>query len=129
MTEAKEVTSTQSQFTFKINENYDCDTPNAIYLLHCSLCNMQYIGQTDLPFRFRFNNHKSHVATIPDLPLSKYLSLPNHDMTKIYATILQSGFRSTHEREQKEAYLIKKFNTLRAGINESAGRLSCLQLD
>ncbi|CAN7976819.1 unnamed protein product, partial [Ixodes persulcatus] len=126
MTESVEVKSTNSDFTFRINGNYNCNSANVVYLLHCRVCNMQYIGQTDLPFRQRFNNHKSHLNTLPKLPLSKHMRLDQHHINKIFVTILQSGFSTAREREQRESYLIKKFNTLRAGINESAGLLSCL---
>ncbi|CAN7944232.1 unnamed protein product [Ixodes hexagonus] len=128
MSETTRATSTNSEFTWNINGSYDCSTANVIYLLHCDICSKQYVGQTDLAFRLRFNNHKCHAKTLPELPLSKHLSLPNHSIDNISVIILESGFSTTIGSEQKESYFIYKFNTFNQGINESPGRLFSLQL-
>lgn len=120
------VESTNSDFTYKIYGNLNCDTSNLVYLLKCSTCGMQYVGQTETPFRLRFNNHRAHVKSIPQLPLSKHVSMPGHSFDKLEVTFLQSGFRSNRDREQKESYLIHKFNTIKAGINEHPGIMSSI---
>lgn len=128
MTTSHIAKSTASDFFYKIKGNFTCDTYNCIYLLECSVCKLQYIGQTETPFRYRFNNHKCHAATIPNLPLSKHVHIPGHSFDNITATILQSGFRSHHERELRESYLIYKFKAVTCGMNESAGKLSFLPI-
>lgn len=70
---------------------------------------------------------KSHVKGLPGLPLSRHLRLPGHSLEKIQVVLIQSGFRNTYEREQRESFFIHKFRTFAKGINESAGRLGCLQ--
>lgn len=118
--------STSSDFKLKIRGSFDCDTYNAVYMLECSACLKQYIGHTETPFRIRFNNHKSHVNIFPHLPLSRHVRMPGHSFDQMKATILESGFRSNHDRELRESYLIFKFNTVADGINEDAGTLTCL---
>lgn len=119
--------ASRSTFKYAIKENLNCDTSNVIYKLRCLVCNQEYIGQTETPFRTRFNNHKSHVKGLPGLPLSRHLRLPDHSFERIQVVLIQSGFRNTYEREQRESFFIHKFRTLTEGINESAGRLGCLR--
>lgn len=119
--------STASGFSLKIRGNFGCDTPNVIYLLECSACNKQYIGQTETSFRLRFNNHKAHASSLPNLPLSKHVALPGLSFSMIKATILESGFSSHRDREFRESYLIHKFNTITFGLNESPGTLTFLR--
>lgn len=126
MTTSQIVKSAASNFTLRIKGNFDCDTSNVIYLLECSTCNLQYIGQTETPFRLRFNNHKSHVLGLPSLPLSKHVATPGHSFDNLTATILESGFKSHYEREVRESFLIHKFNAIASGINENPGRLTFL---
>lgn len=126
MTTTRSVTSSASKYCLKINSDLCCDSENVIYMLECSLCNLQYIGQTALSFRLRFNNHRAHVTSLPHLPLSKHVNVTGHSFDHIKATILQSGFRTHHDREVRESFLIYKFNTLVSGLNESPGKLSCL---
>lgn len=126
MTTATVAKSTASNFSLRIKGDLNCDSSNIIYLLECSICHMQYIGQTETSFRIRFNNHKSHVNSLPHLPLSKHFHLPGHSFDKIMVTLLESGFKSHHDREIRESFLIHKFNSLLSGINECVGKVSCL---
>lgn len=118
--------SSASDFRLKIKGNLNCDSSNVVYLLECTVCHLQYIGQTQKSFRSRFNNHKSHSKTLPSLPLSKHVNLPGHSFDHLRATILESGFRSHHDRLIRESYLIYKFKSASSGINESLGKLSSL---
>ncbi|CAN8013568.1 unnamed protein product [Ixodes persulcatus] len=120
------VTSANSDFSFKITGNLNCGTRNVIYLLRCKLCNMDYIGQTSTSFRLRFNNHKSHVKSLPTLPFSKQMNLKEHSIEKIRIILLESGFSSDHDRELKEAFFIHKFNSVACGINAGPGVLTWL---
>ncbi|CAN7978080.1 unnamed protein product [Ixodes persulcatus] len=120
--------STGSNFTFRIRGDLHCSTANVVYLLECGECHMQYVGQTKSPFRIRFNNHRSDTEKKPTLPLSKHMKLKDHSFEMLTVTILESGFGSHREREQKESFLIREFNTLRRGINEDPGILTPLQV-
>lgn len=99
---------------------------NVVYLLEWDICKLQYIGATKTPFRQRFNNHKVHISVLPHLPISKHANVTGHSFDHIKATILESGFRTHHDTEVRESFLIFKFNTVARGLNESAGKLSCL---
>ena len=43
--------------------NYNCDSANVVYLIHCQKCQeAQYIGETGGNFRYRFNNHTHSIT-------------------------------------------------------------------
>lgn len=128
MQKTETVRSTGSNFSFRIQGNYNCDSENVVYILECTLCHAQYIGQTGTALRMRINNHRSHVNALPHLPISKHVTTLGHPFDKFAVTVLQSGFRTHHDREVRESFLIHKFNTLANGINESAGKLSFLSV-
>ena len=39
----------------------DCTTDNLIYLIECTNCHIQYIGETSQPLSGRFSDHKSRI--------------------------------------------------------------------
>lgn len=129
MTTTQRATSTASDYYVNIKGNFNCDSANVVYLLECTVCRQQYIGQTETPFRIRFNNHRSHAKSCPYLPLSRHVNSPGHAFEHLKATILESAFKTHHDREVRESYLIYKFGSATLGINESYGKLTCLSLD
>ena len=127
MNQTSTASSTNSQYSIKVRGQLTCDSSNVIYLLQCEVCKMQYVGQTETAFRLRFNNHRAHAKSLPNLPLSRHLSLPNHTFDKLSVTLLETGFKSNRDREQRESYLIYRFNTIKKGINENPGTLASIE--
>jgi hypothetical protein len=117
------VLSKDKTYSFQIKGDYHCQTQNVVYLLECSTCSSQYIGQTSTPFNLRFNNHKSHCRSKPLLAVSKHCSQLGHEIDKFKTVILRSGFRSDAERIHFESFLIQQFKTLTIGINDEIGSL------
>ena len=129
MTTTQRAASTASDYYVNVRGNFNCDTANVVYLLECTICGQQYIGQTETPFRMRFDNHRSHAKSLPHLPLSRHVGRPGHLFEDLKATILESGFKTHHDREIRESYHIYKFKSTSFKINESYGKLTCLSLD
>ena len=49
-----------------INHGMNCSSNCIIYLLTCKVCSKQYVGQTTIKFRERWNNYKNHFRMISD---------------------------------------------------------------
>ena len=45
---------------YKINHRFTCSNKCLFYLLSCKVCGMQYNGQTNNEFRYRWNNYKDN---------------------------------------------------------------------
>ena len=57
MTSAGTVKSS-SGATVRLRQNTDCTTENVVYLIYCSSCNKQYVGETKGPLSKRMNGHR-----------------------------------------------------------------------
>ena len=55
--------SVTTRRSYKIKLCIGCTTTNAIYLISCPKCMVQYVGSTSTQFKVRFRNHKSAMLT------------------------------------------------------------------
>ena len=53
------VTKRRCEVINHTNENLTCHSQNVIYLLTCLFCNIQYVGETAMPFHQRNNGHRT----------------------------------------------------------------------
>ena len=60
VTEAQTFTSTVTGKTYKINQKFDCDKNCLVFFLTCKHCGIQYVRQTAVDFRYRWNNYKDN---------------------------------------------------------------------
>ena len=44
---------------FMVSFPFSCDSSNVVYLLQCSIYDLQYVGYTCTPFKLRFNSYKA----------------------------------------------------------------------
>lgn len=54
-------TFSQTGLSRTISSHLDCNTRNLIYMIHCTKCGKQYIGETRRRLRDRFNEHRRPV--------------------------------------------------------------------
>ena len=55
------------------NSSMDCATENAVYLITCNKCGIQYVGETGQKLRNRMNNHRNRLAALTNL----YILVPS----------------------------------------------------
>ena len=53
--------STNTQKSYHIRKNLNCDSSYVIYLAICRQCSGQYVGKSQTPFKKRHSNHKQEV--------------------------------------------------------------------
>ena len=46
---------------FVLKYNFNCKTPNVIYVIICSSCNKEYIGQTRGQLKERLSIYRQHI--------------------------------------------------------------------
>ena len=82
--------------------NYNCDSANVVYLIHCQKCQeAQYIGETCGNFRYRFNNHTLYqTEKAPSLPL--HFNADDRNINDIKICILKGNFKDTKSRKLTE---------------------------
>jgi hypothetical protein len=63
---------------YKIFCTVNCKRANIIYILECSVCGLQYVGESKQPFHKRLNGHRSDLTKKPFLPVSQHFGLSDH---------------------------------------------------
>ena len=97
----------------------DCCSKNVVYCISCTLCGMQYVGETT-NLRMRINNHKSCVR-LGRMPqdcsrLYQHFTLSGHSHKTMRITILHHV--PAHQLLQAETRWIGRLETIwSAGIN------------
>ena len=99
-----------------------CKSANVIYILECSVCGLQYIGESKQPFHKRLNGHRSDLAKKPFLPVSQHFRLSDHrleDFNRMKILIIeQNCLWSYFQRKNRERFWIKELRVLYPdGIN------------
>ena len=61
MTQTNTFTSNTTKQTFKIRESITCTTINVIYLIECTFCGIQYVGETSKKIQDRMRGHRSDI--------------------------------------------------------------------
>ena len=69
---------TGKQYTIFCTVN--CKSVNIIYILECSVCGLQYVGESKQPFHKRLNGHRSDFTKKTFLPVSQHSRLSDHSL-------------------------------------------------
>ena len=62
--------------------NTNCKAEYAIYLMECTICNLQYVGKNETPCSIRLNNHRKDVKDPKTILGDKILQKVVIDLTK-----------------------------------------------
>ena len=62
VTPGKLAKATATKNTHEICQNVNCQDRNVIYLIGCSHCKMQYVGESERTLKERFSEHKGYMA-------------------------------------------------------------------
>ena len=107
---------------YKIFCTVNCKSANIIYILECSVCGLQYVGESKQPFHKRLNGHRSDLTKKPFLPVSQHFGLSDHgleDFNRMKILVIeQNCLWSDFQRENRERFWIKELRVLHPdGIN------------
>jgi peptide-methionine (R)-S-oxide reductase len=117
--EIKTCSSLNSSFSVKVNKPVSCCTENVIYLISCTKCSEQYVGQTGREFKKRMQEHLGYINNFKFTePTGKHFNLPNHDISMFKCSIIEKcTMNSKVYRENREENFIKLFQTKFKGMN------------
>ena len=73
MTQTSTFISNTTKQTFKIRENITCTTINVIYLIECTFCGIQYLGETSKKKKIqdRMRGHGSDINVKAQMPITR----------------------------------------------------------
>ena len=74
--------SNQTNRVFNIYHTITCKSQWLIYLLECTLCNIQYVGKSETSFNIRLNNHRKDVNNPKAIPACLHFKKEGHNFMK-----------------------------------------------
>lgn len=107
--------------TFVVRESFSCVSRNIIYVIVCSRCNMQYIGETGRRLADRFREHLRDTDSQNGSPVSSHFNQIDHRGTRdMTVSGLISCSSSDRCRLSLENRLIDRLGVLApSGINKT----------
>ena len=72
------ITSTVTHERFSISTRMTCSSSHLIYIIRCTVCNKQYVGETIRPLHVRMNGHREKFLSTVDSP-DRYMIYKHFD--------------------------------------------------
>ena len=106
------IINTQSTFKstvfnkmFNLSENLDCSSDNIVYLISCSKCNLQYVGETGNSLRIRMNSHRYCIRLNKDTPIAIHFNSKNHNISHLKIMPIEKlKTNNINDRRSREYY-------------------------
>jgi hypothetical protein len=120
MTKTTSFKSTSTNETFPIRGYYDCQTSNAVYLITCNRCQLQYIGQTRNTVNTRFRGHAQDIRRRDQIkPVGEHFSRDTHSERDVTIVVMTNNDNwNTSQRLLAEKSYIGMLQTLKPrGLN------------
>jgi len=101
--------------TYPILTNSNCNSQNLIYLITCSLCDKQYVGETSNPLRTRLNQHRSDIKTKKPTSIALHFNSEEHSYQNLQIVpieIIDPRQDSVEYRRNREFYWQRTLGTI-----------------
>ena len=110
--ESNHFKSTYTKHTYPINTYMNCNSSNIIYLITCSKCKIQYVGETNRKLKDRLNDHKSNIRTNKETAIAIHFRSALHNIHHLQIQpISQITTPNYIARLKEEKYWTDKLNT------------------
>ena len=118
--EIKVVKSNYNNYSVQINGVFNCNTPNVIYMLECSKCGEQYIGETLAELRQRFLQHRGYVRNKDCKKVTgQHFNLPGHKISDMKICVLEKlRNNDPFYRKVRESMYIQNFGATTSLMNK-----------
>ncbi len=105
--------------TFKIQNSMNCGSANLVYLITCSLCNIQYVGETGDTLRNRMNRHRSNIHLNQNTAIAIHFNSDQHNLAHLSVIPIELIINDGKmERLKREYYWQLRLGTIHPkGLN------------
>jgi len=102
-----------------IRKHLDCQSTNVIYLITCTECQQQYVGETGRSLETRLQEHCADARLGKNTPVARHFNLPDHGAGNISVMCIDKPPKTdTMMRKKLEKDWISKLQTTHPhGIN------------
>jgi hypothetical protein len=105
--------STSNGQRFSLACDVNCGSTNIVYLITCSKCKLQYVGETSQQLRERMTGHRSCINLNKSTPIGIHFNSIGHNINNLTVTpveIVQSD--KINDRRAREYYWQLKLGTI-----------------
>ena len=111
------VTSRITHSKHYIKQTINCNSKGVIYLIECSLCCAQYVGQTSRTLKTRISEHRSAISLKKPTSVSTHFNSPNHSLKNFTVCGLEK-VTDTSRLLERESFWIYTLRTAKPlGLN------------
>ena len=109
--------SPSNHTTHTPDRNLKCTSRNLIYLIECTNCNLQYVGETGQQLNQRFTHHRSSIRLKKPTNVALHFNLPDHSNLPLRIIPLEqcqtfpSPLHTTSHRKHRERIWIFKLKS------------------
>ena len=115
----KVIKATATATTVELTRHHTCQDENLVYIVECSKCRLQYIGETKHTAEKRWAEHLGYVRNKRlDQATGAHFNLPGHNIDHMTFSVLEKITSNNPQyRKARESHYIEKFNLKYAGMN------------
>ena len=115
----KVIKATVTVTTVELTRHHTCQDENLVYIVECSKCRLQYIGETKHTAEKRWAEHLGYVRNKRlDQATGAHFNLPGHNIHHMTFSVLEKITSNNPQyRKARESHYIEKFNLKYAGMN------------
>ena len=99
---------------FRIKATANCRAKIVVYLIECTKCLIQYVGETENALRTRLIGHWSNINHQRlDRPVAQQFNQQHHSLKDLTIMVIEKIHREdVNYRKQKESYWIETIKSL-----------------
>ena len=108
----------------ELTKRYTCQSKNLVYVISCSKCGLQYVGETEKSLQTRFSQHLGYVRNDHlKKATGQHFNLPGHSLDNMKVSVIETiNNKSEFYRKNREKHYIEKLNTKYKGLNRNQKR-------
>ena len=70
--------TSKSNVTYKFQGKFNCQSKNVVYVMECTICHKEYVGETSQTVNTRFRVHESFIRTNKENNIAEHFNTENH---------------------------------------------------
>ena len=112
--------STTTSERFKVKVMANCQTKNVVYVIECTKCSIQYVGETENAVHVRLTGHWSDIRhKCMEEPVTNHFNSVDHPIKDLTFVVIEAIHREhTEYRRRKESHWIQMIRSLASdGLN------------
>ena len=104
--------STYNKQKYTFSDNLYCHTKSIIYLITCTLCNKQYIGETSRSLRERISDHRHAITHNKPTTIGLHFNTGTHKIHNLHAIAIECILTGETNRKNREKFWQDKLKTI-----------------